>query len=193
MTTCTVDGCQKRHLAKGYCRAHYDQVRKGLTPGPSRWPPRKISLEAAYGFITRAMATQADECIDWPWAARESQYPLFNDNRSPVRVHRYVCELQNGPPPFEDAEAAHNCGRPCCINPRHIRWATHKSNMHDRFVHNTQPAKLDDAKVAVIRRAKHGECKVLARRFGISSSTASHVRTGKTWQHLPDAKPKRRA
>lgn len=34
-------------------------------------------------------------------------------------------------------EAAHSCGNKTCINPRHLRWADHASNMEDAKAHGT--------------------------------------------------------
>jgi transposase-like protein len=38
---CTVEGCENKHLARGYCRRHYGNFVLGQTPQPSR----RIELE----------------------------------------------------------------------------------------------------------------------------------------------------
>lgn len=44
MKTCTVDGCDRKHLARGYCRTHYAALvtRAGA---PRREAPRAIHIE----------------------------------------------------------------------------------------------------------------------------------------------------
>ena len=184
MTSCTVDGCQKRHLARGYCRAHYDQVRKTGTPNSPRPVPRKYSLDDAFGYIAKVFAVEDEGCIDWPWASAVSVYPVINDGHKKIRVHRYICGLRHGSAPFPDAEATHRCGRPCCVNPAHIRWATHSQNMLDRHTHGTVPTKLTDEQVQRARKAKHGELGYLARSWGVSPATLSKARSKRTWKHV---------
>ncbi len=188
---CIVESCQKQMLAKGLCRAHYDQVRKGAQPGPPRKTPRRFDVDEAYGFIARALASGVQECIDWPWSRKPKEYPVISHADTVVRVHRYVCELANGQPPFEGAEAAHNCGRPCCVNPNHIRWSTHQDNARDMTEHGTV-GKLNPAKVMLARKSvSRGSQKYLAEKFGVSVSALSNARTGKTWVRVPGAVKKR--
>lgn len=38
--TCSVDGCERKPLAKGLCKAHYERQRRNGTPGGAVGPPR---------------------------------------------------------------------------------------------------------------------------------------------------------
>lgn len=45
-------------------------------------------------------------------------------------AHRLLCALYHGPPP-QGTEVSHICGNTACLNPHHMRWATHKHNAAD--------------------------------------------------------------
>lgn len=91
-------------------------------------------------FIHDALTSKTDECIIWPFAIRKSSgYAAHNYSRSgekkSVDAHRYVCVLAHGEPSSPTLEASHSCGDKLCINPAHLRWATHKENMKDAIDH----------------------------------------------------------
>jgi hypothetical protein len=88
-------------------------------------------------FIAAALSSDTDDCIRWPFAVRRSSgygahnLPTGSKNKKiNVDAHRYVCELAHGKPEA-GMEAAHSCGDPLCVNPRHLRWADHPANMAD--------------------------------------------------------------
>jgi hypothetical protein len=92
-------------------------------------------------FIDDALASDAGDCIEWPFAVRKSSgYPAYTYRSSgrkiSVDAHRYVCALAHGKP-IDDEQAAHSCGTKICINPRHLRWATPQENMDDAKSHGT--------------------------------------------------------
>lgn len=65
--------------------------------------------------------------------------------------------------------------------PENCRFVTHRENMQ-----NKRSTKLDPSKVLEIRSlVKDGKTKAeVARRFGVSSSTAHYVSTGVTWMNV---------
>jgi transcriptional regulator with XRE-family HTH domain len=79
------------------------------------------------------------------------------------------------------------------MNPRHLRWATHKENCARRTAHGTQLigekhnlAKLTEGQVWDIRHAAptRGTGRELARYYGVSPATISLIRNGKNWKHI---------
>lgn len=205
---CSIPDCGKRHLALGYCRGHYDQVRKGNEPTPLTGTParqhRAVPITEMLSFIEMAVRTETDLCIDWPWMADRLRHGKFiarvrKGKARWVQAHRIACRAIHGPPPFPDAHAAHGCGRACCVNPKHLRWATAAQNMADKKVHGTQArgvdaptAKLTDAQAAKMRLdAKHWPQRVLAKRYGVTLNTVNKVLAGKSWGHVGGAKPRR--
>jgi len=193
MTCCVIANCTNPPLAKGFCRRHYDQIRNARA---TYRHGAKFSVEDALAFLGVASKAETDACIDWPWSKSEKEYGRLERGRRGKRVralaHRAMCYLTSGPPPFPEADAAHHCGRPCCVNPRHVRWATRSENMADRWKHGTAPhgekahgAKLTDEKVREIRKtAKHWPVRALAARYGVSMATINGVLRGETWRHV---------
>jgi hypothetical protein len=115
------------------------------------------------------------------------------------RVQRLVCIAFRGPPPFEDAQAAHTDGDRSNNRAGNLRWATRLHNTQDKRRHGTihvQPpreamrrgeahphAKLTEEGVADMRRrAASGErVALLAREYGVARQHAYLVVGGKQW------------
>lgn len=51
--------------------------------------------------------------------------------------HRLMLLLTQPDSYFLKAQAAHRCGNPTCVNPKHLYWATAKVNQLDRHAHGT--------------------------------------------------------
>lgn len=101
-----------------------------------------MAVSGRNDFIASALAANVDACILWPFAVRKSSgYAAHNwcrDGRKfNVDAHRYVCGLAHGEPTRGQEEAAHTCGNKLCVNPRHLYWADHLTNMADAKRHGT--------------------------------------------------------
>jgi hypothetical protein len=97
--------------------------------------------------------------------------------------------LTAGPPPSPDHEAAHSCGRghEGCVNPKHLRWATHKENQADKEGHGTilrgeqhPAAKLSEADVLEIR-ASSDTIANLAAQFDVTPRNIRHIKQHTSW------------
>ena len=122
------------------------------------------------------------ECVIWD-RGRAGRYGAVRSN---TRCHRLVCEWYHGAPQ-PGMHAAHSCGRPLCVNPKHLRWATPAENIADKAIHGTNlkgeghnMAKLTMATVWSIREAS-GSIASIAKRHGISKSQVHRIRTGENW------------
>jgi hypothetical protein len=82
----------------------------------------------------------SEECLTWPFT-RISGYAgtVLVEGRH-QRACRVMCALAHGPAPTPGLETAHSCGKgdEACINPKHLRWATHTENGADRKLHALQ-------------------------------------------------------
>src|SRR5258708_5289386 len=88
-------------------------------------------------FLFRMRAYAGDECVIWPFGKSKRGYGeacIFGKRREALG---WMCILAHGEPPTARHQAAHFCGAPSCVNPRHLRWATHTENQADRAVHGT--------------------------------------------------------
>lgn len=110
-----------------------------------------------------------------------------------VPAHRLVCLAFHGDPPTPKHLVAHNDGIRANNREDNVRWATHRENFDDRYLHGTEPvgeknghAKLTEEDVNLIRsKLMFGESKAsLARFYQVSDVHISRIASGKLWKHL---------
>jgi hypothetical protein len=186
---CSVDGCGKLAVKRGWCSAHYARWRKYGSPFELRvaTPPG-----AALDFLQNAINITADACVEWPFSRTGNGYPKIGHGRVTRLPHRIVCMETNGSPPTPKHQAAHICGNRLCVNPRHLRWATCAENHSDKIIHGTVnrgsrngASKIGRAEAIHIRgMAGVKSQRELAREFGVSQSNISAIQTGKSWAWL---------
>lgn len=126
----------------------------------------------------------------WEWTGRKSSagYGKMTDE---TMAHRWAYEYFNGPIP-DSLYILHSCDNKTCVNPAHLRVGTHAENMQDARERNRfhRREKCHNAKVTaeiadyIRRNPDKLKLKELAAKFGIANSTASYIRSGKTW--MPD-------
>ena len=148
-------------------------------------------------------------CWDWTGAGDGRKgYGKIKVAGKKQGAHRVSYELHIGPIPEGEGHhgtcVCHRCDRPCCVNPAHLFLGTMADNMRDR----RQKGRQSKLKGAEHGRAKLGEFEAksikeilrrfpprtkgptagvqgfLARWFGVSDVTISHIHRGNTWTHL---------
>jgi hypothetical protein len=188
--TCSIEGCNKRARRRGWCNAHYhrwsshgDPLGGGTATGAAR-----NFLESV------ALPYEDDDCLIWPFGRIKNGYAYVKADGMMRPTHRVLCELAHGPSPSPHYEAAHSCGNGHlgCVNPRHVRWATHTENMHDAITHGTttrgskNPAnKLDDNDVRRIRKLRGSASqRAIAAEYGVAQGTIHDIQRRRTWGWL---------
>lgn len=188
---CSVVGCGKRQRTRGYCSAHY-----------RRWWRHGDALagNAAHGEAEKWLVAhkdhQGDECLKWPFLISETGYGLIRGRgRSGVTTaSRRMCEIANGPPPFDFYQAAHSCGKgqEGCVNPKHLSWKTPSGNHADKIGHGTmlrgtavKSAKLSEDDVRAIRALAGKESqRATGRRFGVGCGAVRKIQLRLDWAWL---------
>lgn len=184
---CDIAGCTKPHYGKGFCQGHYWRWKRSGQPlggNVSRGKKARWIKEVAVHY-------KADDCLVWEFKRHRTGYGVLQYQGKSWRAHRLVCQLVHGDPPTPEHEAAHSCGNGHlgCVNPNHLRWATHKENGRDTVWHGRakasarRNAKLTEQDVSRIRlMADQYTQSQIAARFSIDQSSVSHILRGKIWK-----------
>jgi len=183
---CSEPGCSTEAKLRGLCQRHYDRARYNgsieVRPCAAR--------NARRAFLLKHQKTSTDECVLWPYGLDSDGYGQMFWNGVSMTASRAMCLLAHGAPSPPNAEAAHRCGDPACINPNHIRWATPRENHADKRLHGTLAigerhgrAKLTENDVRSIRTSRKS-LSDLARQYGVSAAAVRMAQSGKTWGHV---------
>ena len=187
---CSIEGCGKSQLARGWCSSHYGRWRFHGDPLGGK----TFAGESERYFREVVLSFVGDGCLIWPYSKDFYGYGKMRRGRCNYYVHRLTCEAVHGPPPAPEHEATHSCGHghEGCCNPAHIRWASRAENEADKLVHGTHgrgeqssSAKLTEADVLVIR----GLCgkisqREIAEKFGVGQAQVSRIHCGNRWSWL---------
>lgn len=189
---CSFPGCpnqKSKKAAKGLCSSHYWQLHKGRELTPLAY--RKYVTE---DWLLAHVDYGGDECLIWPFGRHSDGRGGVKFRGVQQHAHRVMCKLAHGEPPTPKHEAAHSCGKgnEGCVNPRHLRWATHIENEADKVAHGTSPrgerqgsAKLTTSDVLQIR-AMQGTASqaAIAAQFGVRQSTVFKIIHRQRWGHI---------
>ena len=180
---CSVDGCNVLSVAKGYCASHYQKAHKHGDPlyeDKRGWPVNDR-------FWLHVNTASPDGCWIWTASVGGPGYAQFNSGHGKmVYAHRFSWMLANGDIP-KGMFVCHKCDNKRCVNPSHLFLGTPAENSLDMKNKGRQPrgtrngnAKLSYADVRAIREAKETQYE-LAKRFHVSQSAISLIKTGKLW------------
>jgi hypothetical protein len=186
---CSIEGCGKPTQARNLCNAHYKRWRKNGDPIGGRDSPGDLLqwLRAHADFNEEA-------CLLWPFGRARNGYGVVRFNGKRTTASRVMCIMAHGQPALDGMEAAHLCGRghEGCVNPQHMRWATHLENCADMVMHQTSnrgerngSAKITESQARYIKNMS-GKIpqKHIAQQFGISFQQVSAIQSEKQWAWL---------
>lgn len=128
-------------------------------------------------------------CHEWRGTRMPNGYGQIHRNGKTAYAHRVAWELKHGPI-TDGLYVLHRCDNRRCVNPDHLFLGTFDENMADmvakrRQAHSSRNghAKLSENDVREIRSSNDLQA-VLAKRFGVSQSIVSMVRSGKIWRYV---------
>lgn len=179
--TCSVDGCTRPHVARGWCDPHYRRWRRYGDPHHSEIVD--TSMSTVERFWAKVQRGEPDECWEWISSARNGPdgYGVFWDDGHLWPAHRWSYVHHKGPVP-DGLIVMHDCDNKVCVNPAHLTAGTYSQNNRDAVARGlrTPPRKLADAQVAEMRRRyAGGERGIdLAREFGIGKSYTFRILRG---------------
>ncbi len=145
---------------------------------------------ATEAFLRDNVNATTDECIMWPYAVNAQGYGIATVDGVQRNANNQMCRLAHGEPFSIWRDAAHSCGVPGCVNPRHLRWATRRENMADKRLHGTSnigerngKTTITEADVLEIRAAPKW-LKPLMEKYGLSRGALVKIRNGSRWAHV---------
>ncbi|MCH7510215.1 MAG: HNH endonuclease [Proteobacteria bacterium] len=160
---------------------------------------RREFLEKTVGrFWSKVDRSEVDGC--WLWQGTLAspndcgqRYGTFEFSESGKRVyfraHRFAWMVCNGRIP-DGKVIMHICDVSLCVNPAHLRAATHAENIADRDMKGRTArgeqqgaSKLTESQAQFIKRSSK-PTQLLANRFGIHYTTVMKIKQGLTWAHI---------
>lgn len=190
MTICTIEGCGKKVLARGWCPMHY-----------RRWKlygdPKTLLLPQLHGATLlerfEAYVEKSDGCWKWTGYRDPNGYGRLNIDNVPVLAHRISWDLFKRKPIGED-HALHRCDNPQCVNPDHLFRGDQISNTADKMKKKRHRfgvsrgvdhgcAKLTEDQIRTIRKSSDVDQNI-ADQFGISRRHVLDIKNLKVWRHL---------
>lgn len=176
--TCSIDGCERRHVGRGWCGMHLARVKKYGDPGPAE---RQIALPShtpLERFQRYGYDVTPDGC--WRWRGKLDPHTGYGSINTGGRIsenaHRLSYRLFVGPI-APGLHVCHRCDNRACVNPDHLFLGTHQDNMADMVAkgrsnanERNPMAKVTDDQVREIRaaRARGVPGIELARQYGIA-------------------------
>lgn len=143
--TCTIEGCGRRHKARGWCAFHYHRylTRNGdvSDPIPLTFEQRLWSKVNKSGPVPN-FRPALGSCWIWTASLDPNGYGQFavdatKASNSVRRAHRVVYEVVVGPV-SEDLDLDHLCRVRACVNPSHLEPVSRRVNILRGF---TLPAR----------------------------------------------------
>lgn len=131
MTTCTIEGCERPHNARGWCITHYRRWRVHGSPHalPGRFPAtfwRKVNKDGPVPEYRPDLGP----CWIWTGATDDAGYgrsTTGSKGRTGL-AHRIAFELLIGPIPEHLPHIDHLCRVTSCVNPAHLEPVTQAEN-----------------------------------------------------------------
>lgn len=192
MKICSVEGCEKRHHAKGYCSGHLHKLVKYGDPTVSK--QKQIhGATITERFLAYLGERPSEGCWEWQGYRDPNGYGRLNIDGKPMLAHRLSWELHCAPVP-EGLSVLHKCDNPPCVNPYHLFIGTQLANIADMH-------RKGRARQGVSRGSEHGCAKLsedqvreirasadkrinLASRYGVSRRQMADIQNGKSWRHI---------
>jgi HNH endonuclease len=127
--TCTFDGCERPHEARGYCTLHYDRWKRHGDPGVTR-RSTLLTWQERYEMCV----VRGEGC--WGWSGTTTTTRGYTVAKMPspagTLASRASWLLHRGPIP-EGLSVLHHCDEPLCTNPEHLYLGTQSQNMKDMW------------------------------------------------------------
>jgi hypothetical protein len=182
---CKVNGCGGSVYAAALCSKHYNRQRTtGTTDDGPR--ARRPFEDRLWSKIQRR---GENECWPWigdSWSLGYGQISRTGRPSTPVRSHRAVWEVVNGPI-LSGQVVRHTCHNRSCCNPNHLILGSRYENVRDMWERESGAPKgntvLTDDDVIAIRQSSASK-EELAAKYNVTPGHIHALRVRRCWKHL---------
>lgn len=195
MRLCEIDGCERKHYGRGYCRMHYCRWRATGSPHIVRTGHRYAEVDPLQRL--RARSKPRGECLVYTGGRpQRSGHRTMGFHGKYVGVHRIAWILTNGSVP-DGLSVLHRCDVPDCVNVDHLFLGTVADNNADRDQKGRHIplrgskngfAKLSEYQIIEIREmlAQRVPQRKIAAQYGVNQFAIWSIKAGRTWRHVPE-------
>jgi hypothetical protein len=139
-------------------------------------------------FNQKYIVDEETGCWNWIASLNNKGYGNFRIENKIIKAHRFSYEYYVGKLD-SSLEICHKCNNPKCVNYKHLRQDTRRSNRIDMSYQKTIPNQiLSIEEVIEIKKALkncyHGQVKDLANFYKVSNKTISAIKCGVFWSHV---------
>lgn len=131
MQTCSIEGCSKKLLARGWCSLHYQRWRRHGDPlavAPKASLEERFWASVSKGGPIPARAPWLGQCWTWVGKPDDGGYGRIDiGGLQRIPAHRVSWTIAFGDIK-PGVEVDHRCRNRACVNPDHLRLATRKQN-----------------------------------------------------------------
>ena len=183
---CSLDGCEGKHVAKGYCWKHYERHRKF---GDSSFTKTASDGEPLAFLLRAKIAGPIDGCLIWPFGRQADGYGALRYEGRMQQAHRVSLFLAVGEPPNGKPLACHSpkiCHNRLCVNPAHLRWASAAENEADKVLDGTNRSKLTRQDVIAIKGmlAEGISGAQISKSFDVTAQHVNRIKNGHIWSEV---------
>jgi hypothetical protein len=158
---------------------------------------RRDAMRPEHQLRTRVDRSGGSEGC-WPWTGRRDRdgYGFLYFDRQRFRAHRVAWEIANDAIVPSELVMRHRCpggGNPWCCNPKHLVPGTVADNNADtvrdgrkaRGERSGKSSLIATQVIEIRQRWTLGESRaVLARDYGVTTSSIAHIVKGRVWKHI---------
>lgn len=123
MKICSIENCEKKTLARGWCSRHWQRWQRHGDPLAGGIDRPRVTLSVRFWSKVNKTA----KCWLWTGVMNDDGYGLFSHHGKNERAHRFAWTLLVGEIP-DGMQLDHRCRNRVCVKPDHLRLATNKQN-----------------------------------------------------------------